>query len=100
MTTTIRLEPDAGGFADNKDEARRLRQEQILPALDQGEQVVLRHCSDDKMRSLVELVVEVDYSLGGFGELERLEPAGAVSRAARSVGGIRLRLPRRHRASR
>jgi STAS-like domain of unknown function (DUF4325) len=42
MTTRIRLAAGVAGFAEDKDYARTLRQEKILPALDRGGRVVLQ----------------------------------------------------------
>jgi hypothetical protein len=41
MTTRIQIEVDASGLAEDKDYARRLRLETILPALERRERIVL-----------------------------------------------------------
>lgn len=41
MTTKIRLAAGVAGFAEDKDYARTLRQEKILPALEKGGDVTL-----------------------------------------------------------
>lgn len=41
MTATIKIEVDTSGLAEDKDYARRLRLETILPALKRGEHIVL-----------------------------------------------------------
>jgi len=41
MTTKIRLAAGVAGFAEDKDYARALRQEEILPALERGGRVAL-----------------------------------------------------------
>jgi len=41
MSEEIKLWPGANGFLEDKDLARSIRQEKILPALDRGESVVL-----------------------------------------------------------
>ena|SRR5438067_1705620 len=41
MNTKIRLTAGIGGFAEDKDYARELRNNKILPALDSGERVAL-----------------------------------------------------------
>ena len=39
--TTIVLHPRAGSFAENKDTAQDIRRDEIVPALDRGEEVTL-----------------------------------------------------------
>ena len=39
--TTIKLRPIVGDFAENKDSARTIRLQQIVPALGRGETVIL-----------------------------------------------------------
>jgi len=41
VSVLIKLEPGAGGFAEDKDLARRIRTSKLLPALERGEDVVL-----------------------------------------------------------
>ncbi len=41
MTTTIKMREKVGSFAENKDVARRIRVEEIIPALNKSEEVVL-----------------------------------------------------------
>jgi hypothetical protein len=41
MTKVIQLPPGIVGFAEDKDQARSIRLAMLLPALDQGEEVVL-----------------------------------------------------------
>jgi hypothetical protein len=41
MITEIQLHSGVAGFAEDKDEARKLRLESLLPALERGEKVVL-----------------------------------------------------------
>lgn len=41
MKTKVRLAGGIAGFAEDKDYARKLRQEKILPALERGDEVVL-----------------------------------------------------------
>jgi hypothetical protein len=41
MSDEIRIESGVNGFAENKDQAIRLRLSQVLPAVSQGNQVVL-----------------------------------------------------------
>lgn len=41
MTLEIGIPATSGGFAEDKDRAKTLREEQILPTLDRGEVVVL-----------------------------------------------------------
>lgn len=41
MSTVISIIPGAAGFAEDKDHARALRAEKILPALERGEPVTL-----------------------------------------------------------
>ena len=41
MKQEIQLRPDVGGFAENKDQAKVIRIEKILPALERKESIVL-----------------------------------------------------------
>jgi hypothetical protein len=41
MTVHITLRPGANRFAEDKDEARQIRLEQIMPALERNERIVL-----------------------------------------------------------
>lgn len=38
---TVHVTPDVGGFAEDKDRARQLRTEQLMPALEAGGSVIL-----------------------------------------------------------
>lgn len=41
MITKIDLQPGVAGFAEDKDQARAIRLEELLPALDRGENLVI-----------------------------------------------------------
>lgn len=41
MSKTIKISPGVGKFAEDKDEARKIRIEQILPSLKMGEKIIL-----------------------------------------------------------
>jgi hypothetical protein len=41
MTTRIVLRPGANRFAEDKEEARQIRLEQVMPGLERGESIVL-----------------------------------------------------------
>jgi len=41
MSNEIRIESGVNGFAENKDQAKQLRLSQILPAVSEGDQIVL-----------------------------------------------------------
>lgn len=77
MTEIIKLEPDVGGFAEDKDQARNLRISKVLPALDRGESVVfdfseVRYATQSYVHALI------GEALQKFGEplLERVEFRG------------------------
>ena len=77
MTETIRLEPGVGGFAEDKDQAKTIRQSRVLPALDQGKSVVLdfsevRYATQSYVHALI------GEALQKYGEqvLERVEFKG------------------------
>jgi hypothetical protein len=40
MIEIIKLKPNVGGFAEDKDQARDIRLSKVLPALDRGENVI------------------------------------------------------------
>lgn len=41
MITRIKLGPGVNGFAEDKDQAKKIRTEELLPALERGETVVI-----------------------------------------------------------
>lgn len=74
MTIVIELQPGVAGFAEDKDQAKLLRVNTLLPALEQGDTLVLdfRHVNYATQSFIHALLGEALYR---FGEdlLERIE---------------------------
>ena len=85
MTTRIVLKSGADRFAENKEEARRIRLEQILPALDRGDRVVLDFKNVSyATQSYVHALIGEAVKKHGESALERLEFKNCTA-ALRSV---------------
>jgi hypothetical protein len=41
MSNKIKISPGVGGFAEDKDEARKIRENQILPSLENKEKIII-----------------------------------------------------------
>jgi hypothetical protein len=71
--TTIRLVERTGAFAENKDVARALRVDELMPALERGEEVVLDFEGvDAATQSFVHALISEALRRFGGGVLDRL----------------------------
>jgi hypothetical protein len=74
MTIEIRIGEDVGGFAEDKDRARRLRVERVLPALEDGEPVTLDFANVSyATQSFVHALVGEPLKKFGEAVLDRIE---------------------------
>lgn len=70
----VEIRAQAGAFAENKDVARELRLNEIVPALDAGEDVVLDFSGvDAATQSFVHALISDLLRKRGAGVLDRLE---------------------------
>ena len=82
---TLNIVPGPDGFAEDKDEARRLRNEKLLPILERGGKVVLNFEGvNSATQSFVHALVGEALQRYGEDVLERIEFRNC-SRAVRSV---------------
>lgn len=82
---TIRIAPGPDGFAEDKDEARRLRNSKLLPLLERGEGVVIDFAGvNSATQSFVHALVGEALQRYGASVLERIEFKNC-SHAVRSV---------------
>jgi len=71
---TIRIFDRAGFFAENKDIARDIRINEILPALDQGQDIVLDFdCVDAATQSFIHVLLSDVLRKRGLEVLDRME---------------------------
>jgi hypothetical protein len=74
MTLEIRIGEDVGGFAEDKDRARQLRVERVLPALENNEGVVLDFANvTHATQSFVHALVGEPLKIFGEALLDRVE---------------------------
>lgn len=73
-TTTITIDSDSNGFAEDKDSARQLRLDQIMPALDAGERVAIDFTGvTHATQSYVHALIGEALNKHGEGVLDRIE---------------------------
>lgn len=71
--TVVKILEKTGSFAENKDVARELRQKEILPILDQGEEVTLDFSGvESTTQSFIHALISDILRKKGPGVLDRL----------------------------
>lgn len=86
MSVHVVVAADVGGFAEDKDRAKRLRVERVLPALHAGEDVVLDFDGVEHVtQSFVHALVGEPLKKYGESVLERIEFKNCATTQVRTV---------------